>query len=364
MATITKRRTADGKIRYRVQVRIKQSGSLVHVESRTFSTLATARSWARAREELLSSPEELAKARHAVVTLGDLIDRYLTETAAHRAPGRSKGAALKALKKTDLAARNVLTLRPRHILDHLITRRQGGTAGATALQDLVWVGVVMRYARRVWGIPIDTGVWEDAAASAKSEKVVTRPRKRVRRPSADELRRIEAWFSARKRTAIPMDLVMWLAIYSARRQDELCRIRLADLNEGVGTYWVRDLKHPDGSKGNDKLALLPAPGWAVVRVIKARVPKSDDGRLLPFNPRTVSAYWARACKMLGIKDLHFHDLRHEACSRLAEDGKTIPEIQQVSLHDSWSSLQRYVQVTRQDRVEWSGLAADKAPAAG
>jgi hypothetical protein len=49
---------------------------------------------------------------------------------------------------------------------------------------------------------------------------------------------------------------------------------------------------------------------------------------------------------------------------LAEDGKTIPEIQQVSLHDSWSSLQRYVQVTRQDRVEWSGLAADKAPAAG
>lgn len=364
MATITKRRTAKGEIRYRVQVRIKRAGEIVHSECKTFATLATARSWARAREELLSNPEELAKARHAVVTLGDLIGRYLTETAPHRAPGRTKGAALKALKLTDLAERNVLTLRPRHILDHLITRRQGGTAGSTALQDLVWVGVVMRYARRVWGIPVDTGVWEDAAATAKAEKLVLRPRKRVRRPSADELRRLEAWFARRRRSEIPMDLVMWLAIYSARRQDELCRIKRADLNEGVGTYWVRDLKHPDGAKGNDKLALLPAPGWQVITAIKARVPDPEDGRLLPFNTRTVSSLWARGCKMLGIKDLHFHDLRHEACSRMAEDRKTIPEIQQVSLHDSWSSLQRYVQVTRQDRVEWSGLAADKVPAAG
>ena len=42
--------------------------------------------------------------------------------------------------------------------------------------------------------------------------------------------------------------------------------------------------------------------------------------------------------------LHFHDLRHEGCTRLSEKGMTIPQIQQVSLHDSWSSLERYVSV--------------------
>ena len=52
----------------------------------------------------------------------------------------------------------------------------------------------------------------------------------------------------------------------------------------------------------------------------------------------------KACKLLGIDDLHFHDLRHEGCTRLAEKGMTIPQIQQVSLHDSWSSLERYVSV--------------------
>src|ERR1022692_591693 len=33
---------------------------------------------------------------------------------------------------------------------------------------------------------------------------------------------------------------------------------------------------------------------------------------------------ARACQQLEIKDLHFHDLRHEGVSWLFEMGRTIP----------------------------------------
>ena len=59
-------------------------------------------------------------------------------------------------------------------------------------------------------------------------------------------------------------------------------------------------------------------------------------------------------KILGIEDLHFHDLRREGASRLAEDGATIPEIQQVSLHESWSSLEIYVRMPPVvgGRLEW------------
>lgn len=58
-------------------------------------------------------------------------------------------------------------------------------------------------------------------------------------------------------------------------------------------------------------------------------------------------------KLLGIDDLHIHDLRHEACSRLAEDGWTIPQLQSVSLHDSWASMQIYVDfgAPDPDRIE-------------
>ena len=49
----------------------------------------------------------------------------------------------------------------------------------------------------------------------------------------------------------------------------------------------------------------------------------------------------RACQQLEIKDLHFHDLRHEGVSWLFEMGRTIPQVAIVSGHRSWSSLKRY-----------------------
>lgn len=52
-----------------------------------------------------------------------------------------------------------------------------------------------------------------------------------------------------------------------------------------------------------------------------------------------------ACKALDIHDFRWHDLRHEACSRLAERGWTAPQIQAVSGHKTLQSLQRYVHVS-------------------
>ena len=54
-------------------------------------------------------------------------------------------------------------------------------------------------------------------------------------------------------------------------------------------------------------------------------------------------------KMLDIEDLRFHDLRHEGATRLAENGLTISQLQQ-QLHESWSSLERYVQIRRRNSI--------------
>ncbi len=71
---------------------------------------------------------------------------------------------------------------------------------------------------------------------------------------------------------------------------------------------------------------------------------------MPLNLKSIGKEFREACKILGIEDLHFHDLRHEGCRRLVEQSFTIPEIQKVSLHDSWSSLQRYVSVKSRRNV--------------
>jgi integrase len=45
--------------------------------------------------------------------------------------------------------------------------------------------------------------------------------------------------------------------------------------------------------------------------------------------------------VLKIDDLHFHDLRHEATSRLFEAGLTIEKVALVTGHKDWKMLRRY-----------------------
>ncbi len=80
-------------------------------------------------------------------------------------------------------------------------------------------------------------------------------------------------------------------------------------------------------------------------------------RVFPYGTDAISAAFTRACQVLGIDDLRFHDLRHEGVSRLFEMRRTIPLAASVSGHRGWQSLQRYAHIkTRGDRYEgWKWL---------
>jgi len=51
--------------------------------------------------------------------------------------------------------------------------------------------------------------------------------------------------------------------------------------------------------------------------------------------------WERLKGRAGIKDLRFHDLRHEAISRFFELGLSIPEVSLISGHKDARMLFRY-----------------------
>ena len=55
----------------------------------------------------------------------------------------------------------------------------------------------------------------------------------------------------------------------------------------------------------------------------------------------MSTAFRRACKKLKIENLHFHDLRHEATSRLCEAGLSIEQVALVTGHRDWRMLKRY-----------------------
>lgn len=353
MGTIVARKTRAGSVRYRAQVRVSRDGHCVS-ESRTFSREAMAKEWMRRRERELEGSDALAAAAHHGVTWRVVLMRYHAEACAGY--GRSKKMAIKALASEALADKNILTMKASDYLEHIRARRAAGVAPSTANGDLVWLRIVARYARTAWNIPVSLDQINDAAQQARASRLTAKSRRRTRVPTADELRLLQASLEVvRPRSKMPMVLVMWWAIYSCRRLSELASIRRDEIDWEAKVYRVRDIKHPLGSHGNTKEARMTPMCALVMREIIRRVP-DRDGRVLPFTDSAVGNAWQEVCRLIGVVDLHFHDLRHEGASRLAEDGLTIPQMQAVTLHESWSSLQIYVNMAsrRRERVDyWS-----------
>ena len=68
----------------------------------------------------------------------------------------------------------------------------------------------------------------------------------------------------------------------------------------------------------------------------------DTERVFPIGLDYLVGAWSKACKLAQLEDLHIHDVRHEALSRLAETGKfTLPELQLFSGHRDLRMLMRY-----------------------
>jgi integrase len=72
-----------------------------------------------------------------------------------------------------------------------------------------------------------------------------------------------------------------------------------------------------------------------------------DGMRRPYN---FSKVWSDIKKTVGIIDFKFHDLRHEAVSRLVESGLSDQEVASISGHKSMQMLRRYTHLRAEDLV--------------
>ena len=344
MATYTKQARKKGTV-WRAQIRKRVDGMPVHSEAKTFSSKAFAKTWAERRERELEDPEHTRKAKHGRILLKTLLLDYIKEVGEEF--GRTKRKTLETIATYELAETPVGQLTTEKILTHLRWRRQT-VAASTAGNDLIWIKAALNHAKDAWGMEIDVGVLESARRAARRARLIGKSKERDRRPTQDELDRLRAWFNrARigpgKPCQVPMADIMDFAVASARRQGEITRLRWEDLDKNKGVCLLRDAKSPTGSKGNHRPFALTKEALAIID----RQPKTSE-YIFPYNQKTASAYFTDACHMLGIEDLHFHDLRHEAASRLFEAGYQIQEVQQFTLHESWATLQRYTQLRPAD----------------
>ena len=78
-------------------------------------------------------------------------------------------------------------------------------------------------------------------------------------------------------------------------------------------------------------------------------PVSPKERIFPMTANAVHMIWSDIKKKLNLENLHWHDLRHEGCSRAAKMlNFDIAKLQKVSGHKSLSQLIRYVNYNMND----------------
>ena len=356
MGTIIKRKRKDGTVAWLAQIAVRRAGKTVWRENRTFELRSTAAAWIEKREKDLAKPGALenlpiGETRRREVTLGDAIDKYVEDSA--KAIGRTKAQVLKSIKEFDIANKLCAQIDSADIVAFAKEKLNTGVSPQTVSNYLSHLSAVFTVAGPAWNYPLDERAMRNAMIVAKKLGLTQKSRHRDRRPTLDELDQLMAHFldrSIRRPSSVPMHRIIAFAIFSTRRQEEITRIRWADLDKEGKRVLVRDMKNPGEKIGNDVWCDLPDPALAIIEAM----PKHAS-QIFPYSTDAISAAFTRATQFLGIEDLRFHDLRHEGVSRLFEIGYNVPHAAAVSGHRSWTSLKRYTHLrqTGDKFADWS-----------
>lgn len=127
-----------------------------------------------------------------------------------------------------------------------------------------------------------------------------------------------------------VDLTRRVVRLSQTKNDDA---RTVPLSRAAAEAFKDAVAHPVRPKGCD-LVFFGEPG--------------RDGKRRPYNFNKV---WIELKKGLGIEDLRFHDLRHEAVSRFVEAGFSDQEVSAISGHKSMQMLKRYTHLRAEDLVK-------------
>ncbi|MBC2660003.1 site-specific integrase, partial [Pseudomonas sp. MSSRFD41] len=287
-------------------------------------------------------PGAIERASRKGATIQQMIERYIDEMNKVRPLGKTKLATLKAISESYLGHVNDHDINSQLLVEYGLWRMsaEGGNVKPQTLgNDMAHLSAVLSIARPAWGYVVDPHAMGDARKVLRKLGYNMRSRERDRRPTLEELDKLLTHFQgiqSYRPTSINMLKMVAFALFSTRRQEEITRIRWADLDAEGQRVLVRDMKNPGQKHGNDVWCHLPQEAWAILHTMPKVV-----AEIFPYSAESISASWTRACKLLGIEDLHFHDLRHEGVSRLFEMGWDIPRVAGVSGHRDWNSMRRY-----------------------
>lgn len=337
MATIRKRGT-----RYQVQVR--RQGKAV---SQSFIKLSDAKEWARMMEvaaDRQELPDRIALRAEAdsltKTTLRQLVERYRDEVSPTHRAGETEQIVLNAFLRDQkrLCSKALAEVSAKDFVSYRDERLRT-VSSATVKRQLVPLRHMFKVAVSEWGLKVANPL--EALKIADS-----RPRERRLR-QGEEARLLEAARCCRTRGIMPR--VILFALETGMRRGEILAIRQQDIDWSEPSLLI-----PEAKNGHARTIPLSPAAVALLKAPTSLGTPCDGNpgdRPFPMTGNALRLAWERLCKRAGIEDLHFHDTRHEAISRLFEKGLSVPEVALISGHKDYRQLARYTHPLRRTILE-------------
>ncbi|NOT16018.1 MAG: site-specific integrase [Methylotenera sp.] len=163
--------------------------------------------------------------------------------------------------------------------------------------------------------------------------------------------------------SVELPNIMRLALYTAMRRGEISNLIRSNIDFNVPSAKLMETKN-----GKNRIAPLMPAAAKLLKALPARI----DGFVFSLRDRQITQAFERAvdrarkqyetdCESKGIEpdhkfltDLRFHDLRHEATSRLALLLPNVIELSRVTGHNDLKMLSRYYQISVTDLAKKLG----------
>lgn len=339
MATFDKHTALDGKVTYRVRVRMKG----YPIQTASFDRLTDARRWGQQTETAIREGRYFKTREAQRHTLAELIDRYLVDVLPQKRDTRNPARYLAWWRK-QLGVYALSDLTPPLVAEYRDKLGAGHPGDAPRSP-----ATVVRYLAALshcLSVAVKEYQWLDDSPMRKVAKPAE-PRGRVRFLSEQER---AALLSACEAGTNPyLFPVVVLALSTGMRAGEIMALEWRDVDLARGWLTLRETKNGD-------MRGVPLAGRALELVKEhARTRHRVDTPLLfpgktPGKPMDLRQPWEKALKQAGIEDFHFHDLRHSAASYLAMNGASLNEIAAVLGHKTLAMVQRYAHLSESHKA--------------
>ena len=301
--------------------------------TRTFDTKAQAEAWAATIESEIARGLFVSQTQAENTTLDDLLNRYEREIVSTKKGAQIERYRLNRFRESPLARRSVASIRGADLAiwrDHRLKEVSPATVG----REMNILGHVFETARKEWGIAIANPIRDIRRPPA--------PNARTRRLVDDEPAHLLMAAATYGGEIGP--LITW-AIETAMRRGEIAAMRWEHVDRKA-----RVLLIPETKNGSPRRVPLSTTALAVLDALPRRI----DGQVWGMRADSISRAFERVCEAAGIEGLTFHDLRHEATSRLFEKGLNPVQVAAITGHKTLQMLKRYTHLRAEDLVGMLG----------